>query len=193
MTVRWGAFVRVKKKQLVQGAATCDNCGRASVAFRPLDSDESATAAENKLDDINRSLHWYPEAPVAPDFADVPERIASAAREAHATASINAHSASVLMARTVVEASAKSHGVTKGSLYEKIDALRSQDLIRKSSADAAHEIRHLGNDMAHGDLDDLPTAEDVQDVLALMDELLRELFQGPAISARIKQRREGTP
>jgi hypothetical protein len=43
--------------------------------------------------------------------------------------------------------------------------------------------------MAHGDIADLPDADDVSDVLALMDEALNEVFQRPAVTARLQARR----
>lgn len=95
----------------------------------------------------------------------------------------------ILMARTVVEATAKDKGIKTGSLVAKIDELARQGFIRPSTKDAAHEIRHFGNDMAHGDIEEVPDSEDVQDVLVLMDEILSEVFQGPARTARLVQKR----
>lgn len=97
--------------------------------------------------------------------------------------------AAILVARTVVEATAKENGITTSNLLSKIDELASQSTIRNGTKEAAHEIRHLGNDMAHGNIADLPDADDVADVLALMDEILNEVFQGPAKTARLKARR----
>ena len=100
--------------------------------------------------------------------------------------------ASILMARTVVEATAKEKGITTGRLIEKIDAMATASVIRESTKEAAHEIRHLGNDMAHGDIADIPESDDVRDVLVLMDEVLAEVFQGPARTARLKNRRSAS-
>ncbi|MEN2737634.1 DUF4145 domain-containing protein [Microbacterium sp. X-17] len=119
----------------------------------------------------------------------MPADIAAAAKEAHSAASINAVMAAILMARTVVEATAKDKGITTGSLYQKIDAMAVASLIRASTNEAAHEIRHMGNDMAHGDISDVPSSDDASEVLALMDEVLNEVYQGPARTARIKAKR----
>jgi hypothetical protein len=78
----------------------------------------------------------------------VPEPIARAAKEAHECARIGARMAAILMARSVVEATAKAKGVADGNLFGKIKALAEQSFIRKSTEDAAHEIRHFGNDIA---------------------------------------------
>lgn len=135
------------------------------------------------------SITWYPARGSSPEFDDVPKPIAAAATEAHSAASINAPMAAILMARTVIEATAKHHSIVTGQLVVKIDAMESAGLIRKSTAEAAHEIRHFGNDMAHGDIADLPSPDDVDEVLSLMDEVLNEVFQGPARTARIKAKR----
>ena len=190
MTVHWAETRSIRQGQvastLLQGIAICDNCGRASLgvtntypsAVSPSASFERAT-----------TLTWYPASGESPDFNDVPVEIAAAAKEAHAAASINAVMAAILMARTVVEASAKDKGITKGNLFQKIDDMAAASLIRESTREAAHEIRHMGNDMAHGDISDVPSSEDAVEVLALMDEVLNEVYQGPAITARIKAKR----
>jgi len=145
--------------------------------------------AASDIDVTGRQLTWYPDSPVAPDFPDVPEAISDAAREAHSAKSVGIKMAAILMARTVVEASAKEFNVIEGNLIAKINKLKENGLIRASIAEAAHAIRILGNDMAHGDIGETPKAEDVDDVLALMDDVLRELFQQPAKTKRLMERR----
>lgn len=55
--------------------------------------------------------------------------------------------------------------------------------------DAAHEIRHLGTDMAHGDLAEPVSKSDATEILTLMDEVLAEVFQSPARVARLQAAR----
>lgn len=192
MTPRWGeikVFLGMSTATL-QGAATCDHCGRASLAFASnYGGGNGANGVDRLKATLDHNITWVPSKGVSPEFPDVPEHIARAAKEAHACFSINAHMASILMARTVVEATAKEKGVTSGRLIQKIDALAKANIIRDDTKDAAHEIRHLGNDMAHGDIDDVPAPEDVEDVLVLMEEILVEVFQGPARTARLKNKR----
>lgn len=173
----------------IQAVATCDNCGRSSMGMSDSPGSGGKTHAENFERSPDSSIEWYPRVGVSPEFPDVPESIAAAAKEAHSASSINCPMAAILMTRTVVEATAKNKDITSGSLFSKIDALETAGFIRPSTKDAAHEIRHLGNDMAHGDIDDRPTAEDAHDVLELMNEVLSEVFQGPAKTARIKAKR----
>ncbi|MFC4225044.1 DUF4145 domain-containing protein [Lysinibacter cavernae] len=188
MTHRWSSYAN--ERELIQVASTCDNCQRLSVGVVE-DSRGSGAGLESDFNNSAGSPQWWPKAGQSPQILDVPAHIAKAAREAYSTASINANVASILMARTVVEAAAKANGITSGNLVTKIDKMKDAGLIRAVLADAAHEVRHLGNDMAHGDLDDLPDSDDVQDVLELMKQILNEVFQSPAIAARLKNRRMG--
>lgn len=183
-----GTYSTIK---LLQGVAVCDHCQRASLGYATEYYSSSSQSTTNLEQTADENITWVPRAGEAPRFDDVPSHIAEAASEAHACASIGARMASILMARTVVEATAKAKGITSGRLVSKIDELASQGLVRHSTKDAAHEIRHLGNDMAHGDIEDSPAQLDVDDVLALMDEVLNEVFQGPARTARVRARRDG--
>lgn len=132
------------------------------------------------VDNPNDEIEWLPAKPLGRRYPDVPAPISDAASEAHACHSIRSYRAAVLMARSVIEATAKDQGIDKGTLREKIDAMRDQDLIRPVISEAAHEIRHLGNDMAHGDfiqpIDEAESAE----ILELMGVVLTEVYQMPS-------------
>lgn len=145
----------------------------------------------NRILNAAYSIRWYPASADDFEFPHVPPAIARAAEEAHQAGQIGAHMAAILMARTTVEATAKDQGITTGRLVQKIDQLRDEGLIRKPIADAAHEIRHLGNDMAHGDITDPPDEQDTTDVLTLMDAVLRDVYETTAITTGIITRRQG--
>ena len=55
-----------------------------------------------------------------------------------------------MLARAVIEATAKDQGIAKGTLHDKIEAMATNGLIRTMIKDAAHGVRELGNEMAHG-------------------------------------------
>ena len=187
MTVKWGDSV----VSGYQGVATCDHCGAASLMHaETLGGSSTQHVSERLARTRDGFISWLPTKGVAPEFPDVPDHIAAAASEAHANYSIKSVMSAILMARTVVEATAKEKGITSGNLVSKINDLAAANFIRESTKDAAHEIRHFGNDMAHGDISLVPDAEDAEEVLELMDEVLNEVFQGPARTARIKQKRE---
>lgn len=168
-------------------AYTCDNCGRINVAW--TGSDHAPTIPrdiEEFIDTMNDWVSWVPKRSVNKTYDDVPDHIASAAREAHECMNIDAFRGAVALARAVVEATAKEKGITSGKLHQKINRLFDDGHIRLLIKDAAHEIRYLGNDVAHGDFTDPVTKEEAEETLGLMDDLLEEVFQMPA---RVERRR----
>ena len=196
MTLRWGEVY--DHASLVRFAATCDECGEISSAAGEVDATSIVRDTSTTLDKVAQAirgweegLEWWPKQGESPEVPDVPDAIAAAATEAYSSASVGNHMAAILMARTVVEATAKHKGITSGMLVNKINAMRDQQLIRPAIAEQAHEVRYLGNDMAHGDIEDMPSAIDSEEILALMAEVLSEVFQGPARLARIRARRIG--
>ncbi|MFJ4887767.1 DUF4145 domain-containing protein [Streptomyces sp. NPDC088731] len=137
------------------------------------------------------NLTWTPQRILRPSFPDVPEQIADTAAEAHACLSVQAYRGAVALARAVVEATAKDKGIVKGSLAQKIDKLHEEGHIRPITQQVAHEVREGGNEIAHGDLGDEPMpAEDATAIIRLMDEILHEVYQGPAAMLRLKKSRE---
>ncbi|GAA0676800.1 hypothetical protein GCM10010193_32510 [Kitasatospora atroaurantiaca] len=69
---------------------------------------------------------WYPTEPLVKTYPDsVPTRIAEMASEAYGCLSVKHHRAAVIMARTVIEASAKAVGVTDYGIRAKIKKLLS--------------------------------------------------------------------
>lgn len=167
---------------LVQVAYICDNC-------RSLQFGQVRTGSHVRASDIapyEADMTWQPKRVAGEEFEDVPEHIAEAASEAWQCFSIDAYRAACSLARAVVEATAKEKGITKGTLHTKIEALEKADHIRAHIKAAAHEIRHLGNETAHGDFIEPVTREEADEILVLMGELLDEVFQSPA---RIERRR----
>jgi hypothetical protein len=194
-TLRWGHVY--ERATRIRFAATCDNCSRLLVAegygsqLRAPGYTEDSTNLSTVIEAAERAeaFTWLPLAAESPDVPDVPDSISRATKEAFSNATIGNHMSSILMARTVIEATAKAKGFTSGTLSAKINALRDEQYIRPAIADLAHEIRFFGNDMAHGDIDDAPTAEDAEEILALMAEVLAEVFQGPARLQRLQAKR----
>lgn len=174
----------------VQGCYRCDGCQALNIAVAtglPGNEDPLAWLTRKK------NKEWLPQPPrVVPvmTFPDVPPQIAAAASEAYRCRTIaNANRAAILLARSVIEATAKDKGITDGSLIQKINKLHDERLVRPDVRDGAHEVRHLGNDMAHGDFVDDVSPEDADVVLALMREVLVEVYQSPARVARAQAAR----
>lgn len=173
------------KADRIEAAFQCASCKRISVGGRlyaGLDQSGPFLSQSTTPDEIARQLigrveYWEPVKPLGKVFEGVPAPIASAADEAHRCVSVGAHRAGILMVRGVIEATAKDRGVTAGGLASKIDALGERGLIRPVIAKAAHTMRALGNDMAHGDFaTSHVTFADAEVVLRLMDDLLHEVF-----------------
>jgi hypothetical protein len=137
----------------------------------------------------NATIDWTPDAVAGREFPDVPDHIASAADEAFRCRSIGSLRGAMLVARSVVEATSKDKGITKGMLSQKIDELCKLGFVREFTRDAAHELRYLGNDMAHGDFVEASSPEDCEAVLDVMSEILNEVYQGSARVARMKAKR----
>lgn len=183
---------RVWLESYVSDAAyRCDNseCGRFSVVtwYTPYDPTESYRSGEPESHD--RRVVWSPPPTRQPDYPDVPPHIAYAAREAWKAYALDAFIATCAVARSVIEAAAKHKKVTIRGIEAKIDELAAQQLIWGDLLDSAHIVRQFGNDAAHGDISQPPTQQEAQDVLAIVDELLHQLFTSPARSERLRQDR----
>jgi hypothetical protein len=175
----------------VMGCFRCDGCQALNIAVAagfPDNRDPLGWLARKK------NKEWQPKPPrVMPvkTFPDVPQPIAAVASEAYRCwMEANANRAAILLARSVIEAVAKDKGITTGSLLSKIDQLHDARLIRPDVRDGAHEVRHLGNDMAHGDLIGYVSGEDTKLVLALMEDVLLDVYIAPARVARARTARD---
>ncbi|GAA4283674.1 hypothetical protein GCM10022261_12050 [Brevibacterium daeguense] len=188
MTPRWGRIS--KNDDRIQFAASCDYCAGLVVAetgFFTNSLGENSTqlghvqALIEKHPGINWS--WRPRPELHVSFEHAPEHIEQAAVEAHSGRHYGNYMSAILMARTVIEATAKhlEKDKAKGNLFEKIDMLLESGHITKRTAEFAHAIRQIGNDMAHGDISEPVEAIDAEQSLRLMDEVLADAFEYPAI------------
>lgn len=96
----------------------------------------------------------------------------------------------MMTARSVIEATCKDKGVIKGVFSVKIDEMASKNLTRSFTQDEAHELRFLGNDVAHGDFVEEVDADDADAVLDVMSEILNEVYQRPARAGRMRAKRQ---
>jgi uncharacterized protein DUF4145 len=189
-SIAFGAGYSDPEMRRKQAAFTCDHCHRMSIG----EALDSAPVHRREIEpyleeDPYGTVKWYPERGTAKAFPDVPQHIAEAASEATYCLSLGAYRAVGSLARAVVEAAAKERGITSGTLGSKIDKMYEQHLIREHIKEAAHEVRHFGNDMAHGDFVEAVTEEEATEAVALMEEVLNEVFQSPAKVARARESR----
>lgn len=166
-------------------AYTCDGCGVISVGSALFgDVYQYPGVAEMFFEQDRPEVVWLPEVPRGREFSDVPPNIAGAASEAYTCQSVGAYRAAVLLARSVIEATCKDKDITQGTLKQKIDGLEESRLINPTLAGLSHQVRLMGNEMAHGDLDATIDAEDCDDLLEFMSALLEEIYQRPISLAR---------
>jgi len=186
--------VTYKTVSYAQASFACDTCKRLSVGWIDVSYGGPGAASGDEERWATADVTWHPKWLGQTTYEHVPDHINSAADEAWKCHGINAHRAAVLLARSVIEATAKDKGITSGVLASKIEQMREKDLVRPHIEQAAHEIRHIGNDMAHGDYVDPISAEESDEVLTLMGEVLDEVYSSPGrVAARKAARQEKVP
>lgn len=193
----------------------CDNCGFGSMGTTTISVNEalivygtydkvrsisSHGASQTEIDrvavgcafdDKNTDIVWYPVKAVGKTYENVPEDIASAASEAYSCLSISANRAAVILARAVIEATGKDKEIPKqDNLKNLIDKMAEIGIITDLLKEEAHEIRHFGNDMAHGDSDHEITSQDAEEILGFMDSVLNYVYVQPGMLNRRKRKRE---
>ena len=181
-------------------AATCDACHRFNTAVGTKELLEGNGRHQGLILDGPRAISegeamtiesWAPPAMRPVDVSFIPEGVAGFFKEAHDAFSIGAHRAVLLLVRSVIEATAKDKHITSGSLVQKINNLASEGLIRTGTKEMAHALRILGNDMAHGDIDQVPSAEDADDALTIARFVLDDVYVADARRADMMARRSG--
>ena len=155
----------------------CAGCGALSVGFFEPDHEGFGQTV----------TRWVPlpGTQQRESFADVPPSVADAAAEVVLCMQAGALRGAIMLARAVIEVTAKDKGVTDGSLSQKIDQLHERGYIRTYLRDGAHEVRYTGNDMAHGDFPATISGKDAEVLLQLMREVLMEVYQDPARRERL--------
>lgn len=187
--IRHGGIGQYDPKFIADAAYICDGCKRMSVVTWTTTYDPNHT----RWNDYGRGdgpeeyerYRWSPAPGHQMDFPDTPDQIAEAASEGWLCHASGAHLGAVMLARAVVESTAKAKGITEGSLFHKIEEMAAKGLIRAAVKDQAHEVRHFGNGSAHGDLGDPVTSEDAEEVLNLMGEVINEVWQSPERAKRL--------
>ncbi|MFT8592442.1 MAG: DUF4145 domain-containing protein [Bifidobacterium sp.] len=173
----------------------CDSCGYPNVILADRVNNQTGSLTSNeeaftRYSKYSKNESWLPEKSKWKEYEDVPNNIASAASEAYACFSINANRAAVLLARTTVQAIAKDKGIHTNNLYGDIEKMADDNIITSQLKDEAHEIRFLGNDMAHGDLGTPVDENDASDILGFLDTLLDYVYQQPIAIQKRRELRE---
>jgi hypothetical protein len=175
---------------VLQSAYVCPNCHRINIATEHdpdnyVSGFSVASHADADTHRWGRNVQWLPKRGERREFSDVPPQIAEAASEATYCLSMGANRAAGALARAVIEATAKDREAAGKNLADRIDALNLRDFTK----DQAHEIRHFGNDMAHGDFADPVTDEEAAEIIELMCAVLDDVYQAPARLAKVRAAR----
>lgn len=179
------------RENLFSVAMKCQWCGNMNVAIMQVSKALTHSEVRELADSGSKIVMWRPRPNSAPDLSAAPDHIEGPAREVYQARDTGAKRASILMGRAVIEAIAKDHGVTERvTLEAKIKKLHEKKIILASTAEDAHEVRHLGNDMAHGDFSTEVTDEDVDDIIAIMYDLIEQLYMSEARRKRLREKRE---
>ncbi|RSX52983.1 DUF4145 domain-containing protein [Bifidobacterium samirii] len=171
----------------------CDRCGYPNIAHYK----------HNRWDDDNDEptlpIEWIPISAIGKEYPDVPKRVTSAASECHRCFSIGAYRATVIMARSVLEAiitekiqdPANEHGKDK-TLNMKLKDAADEGVISKRLGDLADAIKDIGNGSTHNIFEDI-SKDEADYVLGFMDLLIEETYQQDerlAKLAKLNQRLE---
>lgn len=110
---------------------------------------------------------------------NIPERGREYLRQARE--SLGQAAASIMVCASAIDAMLKAKGLTKGSLYDRIDQAAADHRITSDMAKWAHQVRLDANDQRHADESaPLPTTEDAQRCFDFAMALAEVLFVLPA-------------
>ena len=165
----------------LMACSRCDGCGELSIGslwtgdvITAHDAPEIAAVVTDPHPSPSHGGIQQARAPRS--TSDVPAKIAAAASEANSRMTVDAFRGAVLLARSVIKATAKDKGMTGKGVVTKIDARYEARLIREDIRDGAHEVRYLANDAAHGDFAGPAPQADAELILNLMNEVLEEVL-----------------
>lgn len=162
----------------VQACYACAKCRALNLAEKNGISPRVKDKSDASRHLAEGPLEWRPTGPK--HYPGVPPEIASVASEAHACMSAQAHRAAILIARSVIEATAEHSGISGTSLLAMIDRMHAAGLIRSHVHEGAHEIRWLGNNFAHRALTMHVEEADASMTVLLMDDVLEEVYGSKA-------------
>lgn len=153
------------ERYVVTATYACDYCQLLSAAAEMGSIYNSSPPAADAVDGWfiahDKTSAWHPRwINKGAEYPDVPGPIADVAREASACHLDKRYRAAIMLARAVIEASAKAYGVRKGELFDKIEKMGDRRLLSPVAVAAAHAIRDSGNAVAHGDFAEFVVLDD---------------------------------
>lgn len=178
-----------------EAAGRCPKCFRLNIAMQ-IDFDDYTEPSETPWGIKASQAIWegyveiIPRIPKLDVFENVPEHIAESAREAESCLFYGNYRGAGALARAVIEAIAKDRKAQGNKLFDRIAKLKDAGPLSDLAVQQAHEIRILGNDLAHGDFTNAPDSRDVSDAVALLKVIINEIYQAPAKLKEMQERRD---
>lgn len=169
---------------LCQRVFVCQACQMLSVATYGM----TPGAGYVKWEAVYAAADWVPIRGQKMTVPDLPADITETTREAYTCLTVGAHRACVTLVRSLIEATAKSHGITVHGVQPKINAMADKGLIHPSLARAANAVRVIANDSVHGDLQRPVTKQDAEDALEVLIGIFAATFQSEARVRRLTER-----
>ena len=150
----------------------CANCGYPNIARYPQEDV-----------DFDEPEEWIPASVIGKEYSDVPKTVANAASEAYKCFSIGAYRATVITARSVLEAiatkkissPADDRGRDKG-LKEKLKNLVDEGVISSQLGDYASAIKDIGDGSTHNIFEPV-TKNEASYILDFLDMIIDEVYQ----------------
>ena len=182
-----GKSLKRGKDSLYLGVFTCHHCDFFMMALGVLP--EIAIVRTGRPSDWLKGLEeskergyleWYPADVADVEYEGLPPNIARAASEAHVSLRNGQLIAAAITTRATLEAIVKAQGASGKTLEAKVDDLHASHKIHQLLKDQAHAIRHVGNEMAHGDFATFPDEEEVEHIIEFMDALIDTHYVQPA-------------
>jgi HEPN domain-containing protein len=150
----------------------------------------SASEDYRKAVYTNRTLHDYHILPwplgVGDGSKNWPAPIPRFWKQAHNALNSGDYDSAAIMTRSALQAVTRQQKAKKGTLKSEIEDLASKGILPPVITDWSHEVRELGNPVAHPDIpddeeEDRPTEpQDAEDIVEFMDYLLRYVYDIPA-------------
>lgn len=148
----------------------------------------------------NRTLHDYRTLPwplkIGNGSENWPATVRRLWKQAHSALIGENYDSAAIMSRSALQAVTRHHKAKGNTLYSEIEDLSKKGVIPPIIKDWSHEVRELGNPVAHPDIaeneedDKATTSEDAADIVEFMDYFLKYIYDIPAQINKYRERRK---
>jgi hypothetical protein len=184
-------YIPVNLILLHQIIAKCNLCSKPVIfELQSPDLISSICSQYKYFNNIIKNFIPKLEQRTAPEH--VPNDITFSFNEAIRCLDVESYTSVALMMRKVIELTAHQFNVNKGTLYDKINSMSSNNFITKNLAEWAHEIRAFGNEAAHEIV--TPSKDDALEIVGFTELFLIYVFTLPGeLSLRRQVKNDQVP